>query len=332
MIHVGGGVAVAELAVDPEVRITAHVFERAYGSAPAGVWRAPGGLTLLGGSPALAVALPWGVMVALGATDDGSAAFYSTSLHTESFSIGCGGLPSALAAGAVPEWALTAVNALIVHDRLGTRAPGTRAPGTRAPGTRVLINRELPGEMGLLTGAETACAIELGLRELYAADARAYDPTPSYAAALNARPKRALLVSDTIEHLPFDLAAVGLRLLIMDVGVDAGAGTAAPVHPAGDLAERAAAALRTGNFPALGALLTEAHVRGEALLDLALDAARAAGALGGLVIGRCGVALVPMAAVPKIRAAVTRRLAGQARRPPRFLTAVPAAHNATRAL
>ncbi|KAB2346563.1 galactokinase family protein [Actinomadura rudentiformis] len=323
MIHAGGGAAVAELAVDPEVRITAHVFERAYGSAPAGVWRAPGGLTLLGGDPALAVALPWGVMVALGATDDGSAAFYSTSHHAEGFSAGCGELPSALASGAVPEWALTAVNALIAHDQ-----PGRTRPVTRASGMRVMINRELPDEMGLLTGAETACAIELGLRELYAAEARPYDPTPSYAAAMEARPKRALLVADTIEHLPFDLAAVGLRLLIMDVGV----GTAVPVHPAGDLAERAASALRAGNFPALGALLTEAHSRGEPLLDLALDAARAAGALGGLVIGRCGVALVPMAAVPKIRAAVTRRLAGEARRPPRFLTAVPAAHKAARAL
>ncbi|GAA2585256.1 galactokinase [Actinomadura fulvescens] len=280
------------------------------------MWRAPGGLTLLGGNPAspaaLAVALPWGVVVALGATDDGSAAFYSTNHHTESFSTGPGTLRSALASGTVPEWARTAASALLTHGR---------------PGTRVLINRELPAAMGLLTGAETACAVELGLRELYATGVRPCDRSPCYAAAQNARPKQALLVSDGIEYLPFDLAAVGLRILIMDVGSAA----AAPVRPAGNLAERAASALRAGNFSALGPLLTEAHVRGEPLLDAALDAARDAGALGGLVIGRCGVALVPMAAVPRIRAAVTGRLAGHARRPPRFLTAVAAAQNATRA-
>ncbi|MFG2003033.1 hypothetical protein ACGFNU_28125 [Spirillospora sp. NPDC048911] len=312
-----------ELAVEPEVRITAHIFERAYGSAPAGVWRAPGALTLLGGQPALAVALPWGVIVALAATGDGSAAFYSMNHHTDAFSVGHGRLPSALASGGVPEWARAAAEALIAYD---------------GPGTRVMVNRELPAQMGLLTGDETACAVELGLRELHEADGRPCDASPrpsprpsisaSYATALNARAKHALLLSDKIEHLPFDLVTAGLRLLIMDVGC---AGAPSPRQD-GSLAERAAAALRAGDIAGLGPLLTEAHVRGEPLLDLALDAAHDAGALGGLAIGRCGVALVPMAGVPGIRAAVTSRLAGRARRPPRFLTAVPAERPTTRAL
>ncbi|MEU5882291.1 hypothetical protein [Spirillospora sp. NPDC047279] len=307
-----------ELAVDPEVRITAHVFERAYGHTPAGVWRAPGGLTLLGGGPELAVALPWGVIAALGpAGDDGTAEFYSMSHHADRFSVGRGRLPAALAAGAVPEWALPAVNALITCDR---------------PATRVMVNRELPAEMGLLTGAETACAVELGLGAGEARPGGAGAPSASYLAARHARADHALLITGNgagagagsgvagrVEHLPCDLTAIGLRLLIMDVGASA----APPARPAGALAERAAAALRAGSIPALGPLLTEAHARGEATLDLALDTAREAGALGGLVIGRCGVALVPMSAVPKIRAAVTTRLAGRARRAPRFLTATP---------
>ncbi|MBW8484781.1 hypothetical protein [Actinomadura parmotrematis] len=321
----GAGLAGAPSEV-PELRLTAHMYERVHGAAPAAVRRVHGGLTLLGGpGAALALALPWGVVVAAGASPDGGAALYSMNRHTDAFAAGHGGLPAALAAGTVPPWAAPAVAALLAH-------------ADPAPGARLVVNRELPAEMALLTGAETACAVSLVLGDLHGPPSRPpgarHEPSrdPAYAAALHARDRHAVLVEDgaggeggeggEVRHLPCDLAAAGLRLLIMDV---AGGGDPAPPDGAApELVRRGAAALRTGNLDELGPLLTEAHTDLGTPLDTALAAARAAGALGGRALGRCGVALVPMAAVPAVRAEVTARLAGRIRRPPRFLTAVPA--------
>ncbi|MBO2453851.1 hypothetical protein J4573_42645 [Actinomadura barringtoniae] len=299
-----------ELAVDPEVRVTAHVYERAYGSAPAGAWRAPGGMVLLNGSPAsLGVALPWGVIIAAGVTDDGSTELYSMNHHADRFSIGRGRLPTALASGAVPAWAVPTVEALIAQE---------------APGVRLVVNCELPAATELLTGAETACVVSMVLEAL-CGKPELPNESASYNVARHAREAHALVGTEHLpaEHLPCDLTAAGLRLLIMDVGVSSGPGArtvdALPI-----------AALRAGNLAALGPALTEAHVPGESTLDTALAAALSAGALGGLAVGRCAVALVPMTAVPNVRATVTAALSS-ARRPPRFLTAVPAA-GATRAI
>jgi hypothetical protein len=295
-----------ELAVDPEVRVTAHVFERAYGTAPAGAWRAPGGMVLLHGTPSLGVALPWGVIIAAGVTD-GSTELYSMNHHADRFSIGRGRLPTALASGAVPAWAVPTVEALIAQG---------------APGVRLVVNCELPAATELLTGAETACVVSMVLETLCGRPEPPND-SASYNVARHAREAHALI---GLEHVPCDLTAAGLRLLIMDVGVPSGPGA----RTEGDIALRGAAALRAGDLPALGPLLTEAHVPGEPTLDTALAAAAEAGALGGLAVGRCAVTLVDMTAVPKVRAAVTTALSS-ARRPPRFLTAVPAP-GATRAI
>lgn len=294
-----------ELAVDPEVRVTAHVYERAYGAAPTGAWRAPGGMVLLNGTrSSLGVALPWGVIIAAGVTDDGSTELYSMNHHADRFSIGRGRLPTALASGAVPAWAVPTVEALIAQD---------------APGVRLVVNCELPAATELLTGAETACVVSMALETLCGKPELPND-SASYNVARHAREAHALLGQ---EHLPCDLTAAGLRLLIMDVGVPSGPG-------ARTVEDLPVAALRAGDLPALGPALTEAHIPGEPTLDTALAAALSAGALGGLAVGRCAVALVPMAAVPEVRATVTAALSS-ARRPPRFLTAVPAA-GATRAI
>jgi hypothetical protein len=187
----------------------------------------------------------------------------------------------------------------------------------------MVLNRELPIETGLLNGGETYCAVSQALHDLYGTEASmACDPSsvPGHLTALHARPGKALLLQgDYVELLPCDLAGAGLRLLVMDLGVDRSLPTACGRL----LVLTAAAALRSGDLAVFGALLTEAHVRGEFVFDLALDTARESGALGGLVVGRCVVALAPVRAVPRIRKSMKAMLHGLAKRPPRFLTAVP---------
>ncbi|MGK5554500.1 hypothetical protein ACSNOI_23080 [Actinomadura kijaniata] len=311
-VDAGPGPALA-LAADPELRITAHVHERAHGSPPAALRRVRGGLVLLGGAgSALTVALPWGTVVTAGPDPDGAVALYSMNRYTDAFTADRGRLRAALAAGAVPPWTAPAVTALLAH-------------ADPAPGARLVVNRLLPAETGLLTGAETACAVTLALGDLYGPPARDPAPDPAYAASLHAREGHAMLVTGgaAVRHLPCDLRAAGLRLLVAVVGAGAAPSAAGPDADA-DLVGRAETALRTGGPAGLGPLLTEAHRPGTAPLDAALDAAREAGALGGRAVGRCVVALVPLEAVPHVRARVTATLTGRTQHPPRFLTATPA--------
>ncbi|MFC9972961.1 hypothetical protein ACFVH6_18920 [Spirillospora sp. NPDC127200] len=309
------GIAAAPAAA-PEIRITAHVFEWVHRAPCAALRRALGGLTLLRGpESALTVALPWGTVVAAGPGGDGTVGLHSMNRHADAFTADREGLAAAPAAGTVPSWAVPAVTALLAH------------PGPAA-GVRMVVNQELPVGMGLLTGAETERAAALTLADLYGRAEAVPDGAerdPSYAASLHAREGHAMLVAGgAVRHLPCDLASAGLRLMIIDVGLggEGGARPSASTVPA-DLVERAEKVLRAGDPGGLGPLLTEGHVPGEPLLDGALDAARSAGALGGLTVGRCGLALVPMAAVADVRARVAERTAGRARRRPRFLTVVP---------
>ncbi|MFC5181554.1 GHMP family kinase ATP-binding protein [Actinomadura harenae] len=348
--------ALVGLADDPEIRITAHVYERVFGVPPATLRRAPGGLTLLGGpqppppeddpppttgaataepdlvpsaardsvvpasraeapadlvgataqgDPALAVALAWGTIVAAGPNPDGGVDLYSMNRHTDR----CTSLDD------VPEWAAPAVEAL-------------RAHADPPPPARMVVDRELPAETGLLSGAETVCAAAMALGDLHGPPAAPAPSaaSPEYLAALHSRAGHALLLTPSgPEQIPFDLPAAGLRLLIIDVGGTERALPGAAVvasDPGPDVVERAAEALRAGYPAGLGPLLTEAHVPGRPTLDLALSAARDAGALGGRALGRCAVALVPQAVVSRVRAEVIARLEGETARPPRFLTAV----------
>jgi galactokinase len=286
-----------QLDLDSEVRLTGFVYARAYQSAPAGAWRAPAGVVLLGGpGAALTAALPWGVIVAAAPLPDRVLECYSMNHHTEGFRTPLSALDAA------PSWAAPCVLAMITAGRPG--------------GLRVVINRELPAETGLLTGAEISCAVSLALRDLYGVSAKEDGGDPLSVLAWQARARKILLTGDDgVSHLPWDLATAGLRLVIIEVGAEG-----PPDAPAGGDVARAAGLLKTGGLAGFGSLLTAAHVRGERVLDLALDAAVAGGALGGRAIGRCAVVLAPLAAVPAIRSSVGGALNGVARRPPRFLT------------
>ncbi|MWA00058.1 hypothetical protein F8568_006650 [Actinomadura sp. LD22] len=281
----------------PEIRMTAYVFERVHGSPPTAIHRALIGLPLLDG---LTIAVPWGAIVAAGPSSGHS--LYSVNHHTDG---------AASLTGPVPHWAREPAAVLNSH-------------ADPAPGTHLVINRELPAETGLLTGAETAAATFLALRALHGPPAGPHPLTghPAYRTALHARAAHAVLTTPrTLEHIPFDLAAADLRVLIVDLG--ARHSSALPTPPGA--AARAAAALRASGPSALGPLLTDAHTFGDPLPDRALRTALSAGALGGRKIGACVVALAPTTAVPVIRRALTTRLTPDLPRPPRLLTALPTA-------
>ncbi|QXJ20722.1 hypothetical protein AGRA3207_001485 [Actinomadura graeca] len=272
-------------AADPVVRIAAYTFERVFGGAPAAVRHVPARLPLLDG---LAVPLPWGAVAAAGRTGDGSVTLFSmnhyrTATLTEA-----------------PPWAREPVAVLEAYS-------------DPVPGTRLLVRREIPEKLGLLTGAETAEATARVLRALHGPPAEPGAPRPLCAAP---RPAHALLTAPGgSEHLPWNLAAHGLRLLIAALAMP-------PVPLPGAIApEHAAATLRAARPPGLGPLLTEAHPHGDRVPDLVVKTALAAGALGARSLGACVVALAPASAIPRIRAEVTAGLARHLPRPPRYLTA-----------
>jgi hypothetical protein len=252
---------VTDLATAAEVRLTAYAFEQVYGSPPSAVRHAPGTLALLDG---LDVPLPWGAVVAAGCSDTTS--FYSMNHPAEGV--------VAPSAGA---WAHECTEAL-----------------TGAPGTRLVVNRQLPAEMRLLTGAETRRATALALSDLHG------DPDTPWAVPPS-----------------WDLAGTDLRLLVIDVG---------SVHPAvvppadPGAPDRVVAALRAGRLADLGQLLTDAHGPGNPAHDEALETALDTGALGGRTVGACVVVLVAAEGIPHIREQVTKRLAPALPRPPRYLT------------
>jgi Galactokinase len=281
-----------------------------HGFPPAGVWQAPGGLALLGGpGAALAIAVPWVAVVAAAPRADGLIEMYSTNRHAEPLSTRL----SDLGADPAPPWTAPSVRAVRV----------LRDAGHPLGGAAFVVNTQLPHRTGFLSAGE-ACAVSLALRDMYNVNLATEDLSddPAYAAALHGQSRRALLVRDGgVEPLPFDLASAGLRLLFIDVDATA----AAPATDSAVAATAAAGLLRAGDLAGLGSLLTAAHASRVRELDLALDAALRAGALGGRATGPCLTALVPIVAVPAVRSAVTAALAGTTRRGPRFLTAVAVA-------
>ncbi|WP_205717916.1 hypothetical protein, partial [Actinomadura soli] len=147
-----------------------RLFERVYGTPPATTRYVLGTLPLLDG---LDVLLPWGAAVAAARSDDGTTSLFSMNHHDH-------GVVTPSTAG---DWARDCMTAVTTSS---------------APGTNLVVNRELPAETGLLTGAETIDATTRALQDLQ-------DGTTGPATA---EPARAT----------FDLSGTGLRLLLIDVG------------------------------------------------------------------------------------------------------------------
>ena len=354
-----------------ELRLVSYTYREEFGCAPAGVWHAPGTITLLADGPAqLTVPARWGAIVAAGPRADGIIEPIRMNRPDERLRLTVG----EAAAGAGPSWA----------------GPGLRSA---REGASLLINTDLPEGSGVGAALATQSAIGLALRGLA-------DPEDLGAEDLGARDLGAedlgggdlgagdlgagdlgagdlgggdlgggdlgagdlgagdlsggdLSAGDVVpgepgdaesgegagtarlggRRLPFNLAAAGLRLMVIDTRV-----RRFPQPPIVEHApvEAAAAALEAGAFGELGPMLTAAHAAQacDDVQELAVSAALGAGALGARMIvdgpGRPVCALVPAQRLADVRIGVAEAFVRRQLRTPRFLT-VSAAQGPRRA-
>jgi galactokinase len=207
---------------------TAGSFERVHSRPPEVVWRAPGRVNLIGEHTdyndgfVLPLALPLEIRVAAARRGDGLLRMASRQADGPVVEVPLEGL----APGAVDGWAAYVAGTAWV----------LQADGVDVPGADLLVDGEMPRGAGLSSSAALECATAGALLDLAGA------VRPSAAVALLAQraenefvgmpcgvmdqfastSARAghLLLLDTrsleIEHIPFDLEAEGLTLLVVD--------------------------------------------------------------------------------------------------------------------
>lgn len=208
------------------------VFRRAYGAAPEAVWAAPGRVNLIGehtdynGGLCLPIALPHRTFAALSRRDDGRVRMASDMQETvwegDLAEVSPGRVSGWVAYCGGPAWAL-------------------REEGLDVPGFDLAVASCVPIGAGLSSSAAVECAVGLGLSDLAgeplgvddagrarlaAACMRAENevagaPTGGLdqAASLRTREDHALLLDcldGSVRHVPLDLPAAGLRLLVID--------------------------------------------------------------------------------------------------------------------
>ncbi len=220
----------------------ADAFRAAYGRDPAGVWAAPGRVNVIGehvdynGGLCLPFALPVRTYAAVALRDDDVVRVRSTQLPGGEDGSGDpdGGWQGSLAQvapGTVDGWAGYAVGVPWALQQEGFGVGGLDA----------VIDGRVPSGAGLSSSAALECAVavavdelsglglgadDAGRAELAAACVRAENeiagaPTGGMdqAASLRARAGGALLLDCrdfSVEHVPLDLAAARLELLVMD--------------------------------------------------------------------------------------------------------------------
>jgi galactokinase len=301
------------LGAAPELRLASYTYRELFGHPPAGVWHAPGTVTLLADGPLrLTVAARWGAIVAAAPRGDGVIEAIRMNRPDERVHLTL----AEAAAGAGPSWA------------------GTALRGARA-GATLLVNTDLPDGSGLGAAAATETAIGLALEDLALADLALEDTAAAgdragAAGPVGHRPGRALLGD---RGLPFDLSAAGLRLMVIDTRV-----RDLPQPPIVEHApvREAAAALEAGAFEALGPMLTAAHAALAAAVpaaddvqQIAVSAALDGGALGARMLvdgpGRPACALLRATLLTDVRRAIVAAFSVRRLRIPRLLTVEPAA-------
>lgn len=277
--------------VAPELRLVPHTFRQVFGRPAEGVWYAPGTVTLMAGHPrSLAVCARWGAIVAGERREDGVLELASINRPAEPV--------SSWAADAVPPWAEPIA---AVAEKIGVGG-----------GATLLCSVDLPRGSGLAAATALACAAALALRDLHRPDLSTEDLIAVVAgseAAFRGRAGRA--VGDDGVAVPFDLAAAGRRLLVVDTRIRRG--------PALTLVGA------TSLDDDLGRALTAYHraQHRDPEQDAVVEAALAAGAHGACALvdepGRPVAVLADASAVRAIRAAITAACSLA----PRYVTVLP---------
>jgi galactokinase len=300
---------------EPELRLAAFLYEQLFDHPATLVMSAPGALTIFGlpgDRHALAIPVRWGASVAAARRDDGMICLRSGSHAGKELTRPIDAVDDP------PTWAARPLAVVA----------SVRRAGDRMGGMSLLVGTVLPDGIGMQSDIALTTVVASALARLFGTglslEQRAgLGDVPAQLASLSCPAATAVLVdtrSMTVEQVPFDLVGAGLRLMMIDLGVEVGGvPTGAP-----DLARAAAEELRSGNAAGLGDLL-------DRTIDLAADpdgagavvagAARAAGALGlGTLGGGCLAALVPVSRLSEVRSAVSAAWPGD--RAPKFLTAV----------
>ncbi|WP_448071372.1 galactokinase [Georgenia yuyongxinii] len=216
------------------------LFAATFGTEPDGVWAAPGRVNVIGehtdynGGLCLPVALPHRTFVALRARPGRTARLVSAQ-QPGLREVDLDALAPPGAEGAVEGWPAYAAGVAWALERDGL------APAGSLPGFDVAVDSCVPHGAGLSSSAALECAVAVALDDvarlgmagddagrarLAAACVRAENeiagaPTGGMdqAAALRARAGHALLLDcrdGSVEHVPVDLAAAGLALLVID--------------------------------------------------------------------------------------------------------------------
>ncbi|MER6078945.1 galactokinase [Streptomyces sp. NPDC001833] len=367
-------------------------FEELYGSAPDGVWAAPGRVNLIGEHTdyndgfVMPFALPHASTAAVARRTDGVLRLHSSDVEGGVVELSL----DALEPGTDQEW--TAYPAGVVW--------ALREAGHPVTGADVHLASTVPTGAGLSSSAALEVVIALALNDLYELGLQRWQlarlcqraenvyvgaPTGIMDQTASACCEQGhALFLDTRDlsqrQIPFDLAAEGMRLLVVDtqvkhahsggeygkrragcekgaalLGVDALRDIAyddldASLERLGDEAEvrrlvrhvvtedhrveRVVALLEAGDTRAIGPVLTEGHasLRDDFQvscpeLDLVVEAANAAGALGARMtgggFGGSAIVLAEAADVDTIAKAVEEAFAAAGFKAPRVFEAVP---------
>jgi galactokinase len=200
-------------------------FQRAYGSAPAGLWAAPGRVNLIGEHTdynegyVLPFALPQRTVAAVGPAEAGSWTVCST-FEEEPVTFGLTG------PGEITGWAgYLAGIVWALHDA-----------GFEAPGARIALASEVPVGSGLSSSAALESSVLTALADLGGFDLpiaerpalaqrgeNIYVGAPTgimdQSASIRCQDGKALFLdcrSLDVEQIPFDLAAEGLAILVIN--------------------------------------------------------------------------------------------------------------------
>jgi galactokinase len=365
-------------------------FAEVFGSEPDGAWRAPGRVNLIGEHTdyndglVLPIALPQRILVTAGARTDGVLAVASTQHDgVTEFSL------ESLAPGSVEDWAAYPAGAAWI----------LREAGYEIGGANLLVESDLPTGAGLSSSAALLCATAVALLGLHGIEV-----APDEVARLAQRAENQYVGAPvglmdqmasmcctaghalyfdiramSTDQIPFDPAADGLSLLVVDVkaphrhvdgeyaarrksceqaAAELGVPALRSVSVAdldGALArlsddvvrrrvrhvvteihrvEEAVALMQAGKLREVGPLFTASHVslRDDfeitvPELDVAVDAALAAGALGARMtgggFGGCIIALVEAAVADPVLAAIEKAFADHGFTTPSSLAADP---------